>query len=454
MVMKPADVVELTQSVLLPGAQLEWQRLDILDNWLRWSPEKLRLPDQANEEHKQLRDISETPWIALIVTTVAQQLVVEAARSRTSRNLDAFWLPWRNNRMDSRQRAIHRAALGYGYSYTTVMPGVLDAEHGTKPAAKIRGRSPRDMFAVYGDPVEDEYPMYYLLKRENLFEVVDEEAVHRLGYENGRLTYIDHQVHDIGVAPAIRYSNQIDLQGRTPGEAEPFIPLAKRVNKTTFDRMTVQHFNSWKVRYATGLEEAATDEERTARKLLLQQSDILTGGEGVNFGTLDDTDPSGLIKAEERDVNTLAAVSQTPAHSLTGVMINLSADAITEARAMLDMKAGERKVGFGDSHAQTLRLAAHVEHREEDASDFSVVIDWTDFQSRSMSQAADALGKLASQLGIPPEKLWDRIPGVTPDVADGWLRYKQQNPSAEEQLANALRGQAGNGADDGGTTAN
>ncbi len=50
----------------------------------------------------------------------------------------------------------------YGYSYTTVMPGVLDADAGTQGAAVIRGRSPRDMYAVFADPVEDEYPLYYL----------------------------------------------------------------------------------------------------------------------------------------------------------------------------------------------------------------------------------------------------------------------------------------------------
>lgn len=452
--MNKADVVELAQDVLLPGAQVEWQRLDLIDNWYRWSPEKLKLPEQANAEHRQIRDIAETPWLTLVVTTVAQQLVAETARSISGRKLDAFWAPWQNNRMPSRQRAIHRAALAYGYSYTTVLPGVLDSSGDSKSSAVIRGRSPRDLFAVYQDPVEDEYPMYYLLKRGNHFLIVDEEAVYTLGNgTSGKLEYIEHSIHGVGVAPAIRYSNQIDLQGRTPGEIEPFIPLAKRINKTTWDRLVNQHFNSWKVRTATGLEEPKDEEEARKRKLLLMQGDILTGGDGVEFGTLPETSPEGLIKAEERDVNTLAAVSQTPAHSLTGNMINLSADAITEARAMLDMKAGERKVGFGDSHAQTLRLAAHVEGREEDAADFNVVIDWTDFQSRSMSQAADALGKLATQLGIPPEKLWDRIPGVTPDIADGWLRYKQQNPSAEEQLANALRGQA-SGADGGGSATN
>lgn len=190
------------------------------------------------------------------------------------------------------------------------------------------------------------------------------------------------------------------------------------------------------------MEEPTTAEDAAAQKLLLRHSDILTGGEDVKFGTLDETSPEGLIKAGETDVETLAAVSQTPAHALTGKMINLSADAIMEARSMLDLKAGERKVGFGDSHIQTLRLASYIEGRERDANDFTLTMDWADLGSRSMAQAADALGKMATMLGIPPEKLWDRVPGVTPDIAAAWLTYKQENPSAEEQLASALTTQS------------
>jgi hypothetical protein len=437
MVMSQSAVIELARDILIPAWTLEKQRLDDIDAWYRWSPEKVRVPAQADLEEKYLRDLAETPWLTLVVTTVAQQLVAEALRSTSGRKTTTLWEPWQRNRMQSRQRAIHRAALAYGYAYTTVMPG--------DTGSVIRGYSPRDMFALYADPVEDEYPMYYLRVRGDHRIVVDEEAVYTLGVEDGKLKYITHELHNAGVAPAIRYSNQIDLEGRTPGEVEPFIPLAKRINKTTFDRLLVQHHSSWKVRTATGLEDPKDDADNERRKLVLRQNDILTGGEGVEFGTLDETSPEGLIKAGETDVETLAAVSQTPAHALTGKMINLSADAITEARAMLDLKAGERKVGFGDSHIQTLRLAAHIDGRQEDAEDFSLVMDWTDFQSRSMSTAADALGKMATMLGIPPEKLWDRIPNVTPDMAADWLRYKRENPSADEQLARSLTNQS-NGA--------
>lgn len=438
MVMSQSAVVGLAMDVLIPGKQTEKALLDRIDKWMRWDPNEVQMPQTAKQEKKFLAKLSETPWLMLVVNTLSQQLVAETARSSEVDDVKELLRPWFRNRMPSRQRAIHHAACGYGYAYTTVMPG--------DTGAVIRGFSPRQMFAVYQDPVVDEYPMYGIRKRGDHYIVTDEEAEYTLGMENGRLVYITHDIHGVGVAPIVRYSNAIDLEGRTPGEVEPYIGVARRINQTTNDRMLVQHHNSWKVRTATGLDAEKSPEQKQQEKLRLAQDDILVGGDGVNFGTLDETSVEPLTKAEDKDVGTLAAVSQTPAHSLTGNMINLSADAITEARAMLDTKAGQRKLAYGDSHAQTLRLAAHIEGRDRDAQDFTIQMQWADLESRSMSQAADALGKMATMLGIPPEMLWDRIPTVTAQEATKWREYREQHPDATQQLAAALNRQS-NGVD-------
>lgn len=438
MVMSHSGVVTLATEVLLPGMLSEKPILDEIDKWMRWDPEEVQLPRTAAQEKKFLAKLSETPWLMLVVNTLSQQLIAETVRSSEIDKVDPLWGPWLRNRMASRQRAIHKAAVGYGYAYTSVMPG--------DTGAVIRGYSPREMFAVYQDAAVDEYPEYSIRRKGDHYYVLDGEALYTLGMEDGRLVYIEHKTHDVGVTPVVRYSNEIDLEGRTPGEVQPYIRTAQRINQTTNDRLLIQYNNSWKVRTATGLDSDVPQEQRAAEKLRLSQEDILTGGEGVEFGTLDETSVEPLTKAAEADVGTLAAVSQTPAHALTGNMINLSADAITEARAMLDTKAGQRKLAFGDSHAQTLRLAAHIENRPRDAADFTIQIQWADLESRSMAQAADALGKMSTMLGIPPEMLWDRIPTVTTQEATQWRTYKQANPSAEYVLADSLRRQS-NGVD-------
>src|SRR6185312_4112995 len=81
MVMRQSAVVELAQDLLIPGQDTERQRLDTLDKWWRWDPEEITLPSHADREHKALREVSETPWLSLVVTTLAQQLVAELVRS-------------------------------------------------------------------------------------------------------------------------------------------------------------------------------------------------------------------------------------------------------------------------------------------------------------------------------------------------------------------------------------
>lgn len=438
MVMSQGAVRELVSDVLLPQQTQERARLDRIDGWLRWDPEEIELPKHANNEHRALRKLSQAPWLSLVVTTVAQQLVCESVRSTETDDVSPMWGPWQRNRFSSRQRAIHRAALGYGYAYNLILPG--------DTGAVMRGYSPRDMFAVYQDPAVDEYPMYATWKRGNFIYVVDEVAKYTLLQGERGIEYVEHEIHDVGVPPIVRYSNQIDLEARTPGEVEPYIDVALRINKTGYDRLLTQHFNSWKVRTATNLDRPQSETDAEKQKLLLRQNDILVGEGDTQFGSLPETPLNGFIDSYKSDIETLAAISQTPAHSLTGQMINLSADAITEARNMLDLKAGERKLGFGDSHCQSLRLAAHIEGRERDAQDFSIVMRWADLESRSMSQAADALGKMATMLGIPVEMLWDKIPNVTVEEAKVWMDYKKANPTADEQIASALKSQANNGA--------
>lgn len=439
MVMRPAAVVELAQDLLLPGYLTERARLDVIDGWHGWSPEKVVIPRNADTELQSLRDLSETPWLGLVVTTTAQMIQMQGITCTSNRDLSAMWLPWQRNDMALRQQAITRATLAYGYSYSTVLPGTL--------GATIRGISPREMYAVYQDIAVDEYPMYGLrvigaTPGKRGLRVIDEEAVHVLVEREGRLEYVEPQFHDVGVTPIIRDTNQMDLEGRSPGEVEPFIPVAKRINKTAYDRLLVQHFNSWKIRTATGMTKPEDEAEGKRLKLLLRQSDILTGEEGVQFGTLDETSMDGFIKAWESDIEALAAVSQTPSHNLTGKMINLSAEALAAAQSMLALKAGERKTSLGSGAVRKLRLAAHIEGREKDANDFTITALFEDLESRSMAQAADALGKLATMLGIPVELLWDRIPGVSAEDAKKWLEYKKANPSGEEKLAAALNAQA------------
>lgn len=447
--MKPTDVIALIGDSLAAKAKRERTRLDEIDKWLSTSnPVEIarRVNQRPSSERDTLGKLAYTPILRLVTNETAQQMLLEGLSSERD-DTRALWDPWERNGMPSRQGALWRASIGYGYGYTITLPGFVPGE--TTARAAIRPTSPRDLFAVYADEAADEWPMYALWTipqggGDVMYRFIDEEAVHFVSFEGGRYTYLEPQEHGAGVTPVIRYANEMDLEGRTPGEVEKHLVPAERLNKTTFDRLLIQHFNSWRVRTATGLEEPGSTEEQERIKTLLRNEDILTGGEGVTFGSLPETTLDGVLKAADDDRDTVAAMSQTPVWALNGgQLVNLSADAIAEARSASRLKVQDKQRSMGRPLAQNFRLAAHIEGRTEDAADFSLKAKWADLESRSMSQSADALGKIATQLQVPVEKLWDLIPGISKATADEWREWREEHPTDAQALAGALDRQTG-----------
>ena len=396
----------------LPEWQANRRRVDALDLWYRGEQERPQGGKNPTSEYRTLRRIALSPHLRLIVNVVAQGLVVDGYRAAEQMDNSEPWRVWQFNGMDSRQRRIHRGALAHSISYATCLPG--------DPLPVMRGVSARRMIAVYGDAAADEWPMFAMQVDKSaggfLVRLFDDEAVHFVGVESlgGRADFIESRIHASGRVPVVRYTVDLDDDGRTQGEVAPYIPLAERIDQTTFDRLVVQRHASWKVRTVAGMAEPETDEEKRATKRLLEVGDLLVSGSpDTKFGTLDATPLDGYIAAKEADVRELAAVSQTPPIDLLGEIANLSAEALEAAKDAAQQKRNEFKLSLGEAHEQLLRLAGAQMGDFAAADDYAAQVVWRDVGFSSLSREADALGKLAQMLGVPVEMLWERIPGWT-----------------------------------------
>lgn len=413
------------------------------------------MPKSASAEYKELQRRSITPWLGLVVTSIAQALFAEGHRQPSAGEDSPLWKNlWQPNSLDSRQSAVYRAALTHGLSYVTALPGKNPLTGAD--AAVIRGSSVKRMAAYYADEAEDDYPEYAIRadlvtkKTSNgseekrwIVQFYDATSITDLSCdEDGEEHWQFHgsRTHGVGVVPVVRFTNNLDLDGETVGEVAPYIPLASRIDQDTFDRLVVQRFSSWKVRYIAGMTKPETDEERRAASLALRQEDLLVSGDpATKFGTLDATSLDGFINARDADIRDLAAVTQTPPHHLLGLSPNLSAEALAAAESALMRKVEERRHSFGESWETVLRLGAWISGDQVAAEDFGSQIRWRDIESRSLAQVADALGKLAAQLHVPVEMLWHRIPGWTDQDT---LEAKELLESgAEEALLATLLGQ-------------
>lgn len=400
-----------------------------LDQWARGEqPNGLYMPRHydTNDEYKDLMDRAPTPWLGLGITSVAQTCFADGARRSGSEDMLQVWETWQQNRFDSRQNALYRATMSHGLAYASAMPGVIPLT-GEKSAI-LRGHSALTTAAWY-EYVDDEWPMFVIHAEESIddkgqpgwiVELIDEVATYRFeckgdGENIDDWTYFTTEEHDLGVPPFVRYTNQTDLDGRHTSEIEPFIPLAKRIDQDTFDRLIVQRFGAWKVRFITGLQRPKdwTEQKYQTEIMKLKINDFLVGGKDVSFGTLSETQLAGFIQARDADLRDLSAVLQVPPYQFLGLSANMQAESLSAARSALMAKAGERKTNWGESHEQLLRLTAKIRGNREEMTAYDMEMRWRDTEVRPLIQAAQALGNLASQVGVPLEMLWGMIPGWT-----------------------------------------
>lgn len=145
----------------LPAWNAELPRLDRIDRWWRWNPKPIRLK-KATAEHRMLRDMGHTPWLRLVVTTLAQTLYLEGVDvpgdDDNHTRAREFWQPWDRSRMTARQIPLHQAAIAYGTAYETVR--AADGPDGIR--ARIECWSPREAIALYDDPARDTYPQLFM----------------------------------------------------------------------------------------------------------------------------------------------------------------------------------------------------------------------------------------------------------------------------------------------------
>ena len=421
---KPGTAIEMAREHF-PEFLEQRNEAKIADDWIRGNNTKPVRPKDTTREYNELEDRAPTPWLGLVVTAVAQALYVEGHRPRKGREDSKVWKKlWQPNGMDGRQIAIHRGALGHGQAFVKHIEGKNQLT-GEKALA-LRGFSAMRMAAFWQDPVLDEYPYFTLEASPEIIRgnsgwrviITDEEADYEMVTESAdgreKYTFVERRPHNAGVCPVVRFANNLDLEGNSLSDISPFIPLASRIDQDTFDRLIVQRFGAWKVRYIAGMAKPTSDEQARLQALALRIEDILVSPDAqTKFGTLDATPLDGFISARDSDIRDLAAVTQTPPHHLLGLSPNVSAEGLVEAQAGLMRKVDERKHLFGESWERCLRLGAHMLNMEEESRDFASQMLWKDTESRSLAQSADALGKLAQMLGVPFELLWERIPGWT-----------------------------------------
>lgn len=400
-------------------------RLKLIHDYLRGTQISPAVPTGARLEVKNLAQIARVNIMDIVVSAIAQTLYIDGYRQKKEKDNAPAWESWQLNKLDARQVAVHRAALTYGVSYVTVVPG------DTGPA--IRGFSPRHMTTLYVDSAD--WPEAALSCKDGILKVWHRSGIYVI--ERGTDTPPKPQVVDFltygdnkdGVenTPVVRFLNVQDLDEDNLGEVEPLIHLQDQIDITTFGLLVAQHYSAFRQRYIIGwTADSETELLKASANRILTFDD---SPEDIKIGEFEQTNLDGYLESRESSLRHAATLSQTPVHELIGQMVNLSAEALVAAEAGQRRKVVERQTSLGESWEQVFELAAIFGNFEVDPE---AQVRWRDTESRALASTVDALGKMATMLGVPVQMLWEFLPNVSQADLELWKIEFKKNDSIQQ----------------------
>ena len=421
---------------------IEREKLDVVRRYYKGIQARpVVIPNGSPREVIVMARSSRVNVMPIIVNSLVQSMFVDGYRAKLESDNAVVWDAWQANQMDARQTGINRATFEYGTAYVAVRPG--------NPFPLIEGKSPRVFTTLYTD--DQKWPMAALEKLGGgLWRLYDESAFYYLKLSDGgrgrKDEFVSVDEHGFGVTPVIRYVDEEDLDtddevepedysfGETVpplrGQVTPVMPIQDQIDLTTFDLQIAQHYGAFRQRYIIGW--TAKSEQEAVKAAASKLWSFKDDPESVKLGEFAQTDVEGYIKSREASLRHAATLSQTPVHELTGQVIQMSAEALAAIEAGKDRKVDERQTTTGERHEQMLSIVARAMEVEL-PNDAQVV--WRDTSARSFAATIDGLGKIAQTLGVPPQELWERIPGVTKQDIDRWKDAAQRGDSFSELAA-------------------
>lgn len=417
----------------------------------------LVIPVDAPREVREMARISRINLISIVINSLVESLYVDNLRVTVDAAADGepaepeqitapIWKTWQANKLDRGQSGLYRAVFQYGYGYMVITAG--------SPAPVIRPMSPRRMTALYSDDAD--WPDLALERRGQrggAYRLYDDEQVYELGYdgERKRFSLLAVGQHGSPYCPVVRYRDVEDLDlddepvshlvqsfgtrgdnmtDMVAGQVAGLMTLQDQSDVTTFALKSAEWYSAFRQRWVVGWTPAsASDKVKSAGSQLWTFDN---DPDEVELGEFSQTILDGYLASRGDTAKFVATLSQTPVHELIGELVNLSAEALAAAEAGRDRKIDERKTGLGESHEQ-LSQAIGVLQNVDVPDDLEVV--WRDTSARAFGAIVDGLGKLAAQLQIPPEALWERIPGATLQDVRRWKAMR-----AEGDAMGALTG--------------
>lgn len=250
--------------------------------------------------------------------------------------------------------------------------------------------------------------------------------------------------------PVVRWANPRGL-----GEYENHIDSIDRITEDILQRLTITAIQAFRQRAVTPGEKQPLpshypDDHPTSPGEPIDYDEIYKGGpaalwflpEGAKIWESAPTDISGLIQAEDKDIEHLAAVTGTPLFSVSPAD-NQSAEGAKLSRETIRTKVRDRNRRDGRSAADFMSLLFEANGDQQRADRTEIVTMWGPMEHVSKAEVAEA-ARAARDGGMSLRGINEHIYQMSPDEMqqeEMSVRDEQFQMSLTEVNANAGNGQ-------------
>jgi hypothetical protein len=447
----------------------------LLNQWEDYYTGKLNLALASEKWRKEFASRFPewtTNFMALVVDKHRERLAVQGIRYGVDEEADDdSWEWWQRQHMDAEAVKLHRESLVKGISYALLWPEGDDVGVSVESPLEVivetePGRAWRRRAALKRFMDEDGYARaeLYLPDAVYKYRSSQRDIEFSVGDWFDRANIVAWQPYaapeDLGrwplrniagVVPVVPFVNRPDLKGNGESEIAPVASSQDAINKYRVDAFIASEFASFRQRWAIGLDipidpvtgapiepfKAAVDRLWVVPPPDVDDFPDARQAPEVKFGEFDVTPLEPFYAAIRGEIQMLGAISRTPYHYLlpqTGQPP--SGESLRSAEAGLVAKVADTHTSFGEAHEELFRLRYRF-LGDERSNRMDAEVIWKDPETQNFSALADALGKMAVNLGVPREALWERIPGVTPQTIKRWRRM-----ALEQAIEDALRAPA------------
>jgi hypothetical protein len=396
---------------------------------------------KAINAYRFVMELADTNWPSLIVDSVVERLEIQGMRLGDDELNKQVWEIWQENCLDEDSSLAHQSGLTTSRAFAIVWPSAtlggipeITVEHISACIVQYAPGSRHRRLAALRRWVdgEDQYATLYRPEGVYKFEKLAKRRANGAtirgadGWERREVLGETWPLaNPFGARiPVVEIAFNRDLRpstyGRAAGEFEKNTGHIDRINFATFAQIVAMTWSGFPMRALIG-EPILRDDDGNALKPFDVSADRIVQLENpdAKLVQLPEADLDNYGKAIDRYVHQLAAITKTPAHYLLGQLVNISADAIRASEAGLVSKSRRHRRGAGEAWEEVSRLACIAKGIDlSGTSAASAETIWSDLESRSMAERADAATKLKDIL--PWQALASKVLGASPQEIDEW----------------------------------